>query len=121
MSPVGKTKDAGWQIGVSRTVGAPAADVWELLVSERGTAIWLGAGARLGDPGDRFEAADGTTGEIRSLRPLDRVRLTWRPPDWDHDSTVQVAIADKGDRTGITPAAPASPRSPPPAGSRAAQ
>jgi uncharacterized protein YndB with AHSA1/START domain len=46
--PIGKTKDAGWQIGVSRTLAHPADKVWELLTSERGTAVWLGPGAGLG-------------------------------------------------------------------------
>ncbi|HEX8803918.1 MAG TPA: SRPBCC domain-containing protein [Acidimicrobiales bacterium] len=39
-----------------------------------------------------YRTTDGTTGEVRSLRPGDRIRLTWRPPSWDHDSTVQVAL-----------------------------
>lgn len=33
MSPVGKTKDAGWEIGVSRTVPHPIEHVWEMLVT----------------------------------------------------------------------------------------
>jgi len=101
-SPVGRTKDAGWQIGVSRTVAAPAAKVWELLASERGQAIWLGAGASLSTTaGEPYETADGTVGEVRSFRPLDRMRLTWRPTGWDHETIVQVAIRGDGDKTMI--------------------
>ena len=33
--------------------------------------------------------------------PLDRIRLTWQPPDWDHESTVQVTVVAKGERTRI--------------------
>ena len=29
---VGQTKDAGWQIGVSKTVHRSAADVWDFLL-----------------------------------------------------------------------------------------
>ena len=100
--PVGKTKDAGWQIGVSITVHRPAPVVWDWLVSHEGLETWLGDGVELaGTKGEPYEATDGLRGELRSYRPLDRIRLTWRPRDWDHDSTVQIALDDKGDRTRI--------------------
>jgi uncharacterized protein YndB with AHSA1/START domain len=97
--PAGKTKTAGWEIGVSRTVDHPSEAVWRLLTSKRGTAIWLGAGATVStEKGAPYETADGTIGEIRSFRPLDRIRLTWQPPGGD-ESTVQVAISDRGSKT----------------------
>lgn len=91
---VGQTKDVGFEIGVSRTVPHPIEQVWEFLVSERGTAVWLGPGARLGtERGTRYTTEDGTTGELRGFRPGDRVRLTCRPAGWTHDTTVQVVVA----------------------------
>ncbi|MEV0086315.1 SRPBCC domain-containing protein [Saccharopolyspora sp. NPDC050642] len=95
---IGQTKDVGFQIGVSKTVPHPPEAVWRFLTGPAGIALWLGAGATL-EKGATYRTADGTTGEIRSHRELDRVRLTWRPADWDHDTTVQVAIVGKGDRT----------------------
>ena len=101
--PVGKTKDAGWEIGVSRTFPVAADRVWEVLTSAEGTDLWLGSGVTWpADAGEPFELADGTVGEVRSFRPLDRIRLTWQPPDWDHESTVQVAIREVGAKTRIT-------------------
>ena len=102
-SRVGQTKDAGWEIGVSRTVPFPIEEVWDFLTSAAGSAVWLGAGVqRLDEPGTAYETAAGTSGEIRSFRPRDRVRLTWRPVDWDHDSTVQfTVVAAAGDRTRV--------------------
>jgi uncharacterized protein YndB with AHSA1/START domain len=100
--PVGKTKDAGWQIGVSRTVDVSVEDVWNLLGSDRGTRIWLGSGAKLPErPGQTYETADGTRGELRSRRERDRIRLTWQPQDWDHDTTIQITLEPKGERTVI--------------------
>jgi len=100
--PVGKTKDAGWQIGVSITVPRPATEVWDWLVSPEGIATWLGPGVEFaGEKGEPYESEDGTRGELRSFRPLDRIRLTWQPADWPHESTVQIAVDDKGDRTRI--------------------
>ncbi len=91
--PTGLTKDAGWQIGLSRTVQVPLDAVWAFLVSAEGTSVWLGPGALLAEnPGVAVTADDGGRGEVRSFRPGDRVRLTWQPAGWDHDSTVQIAL-----------------------------
>ena len=100
--PVGKTKDAGWQIGVSITVPIPVGDVWDFLVSSEGLSTWLGAGVGFeGEKGESYQTNEGTRGELRGFRPLDRIRLTWQPVDLDHDTTVQIALDDKGDRTRI--------------------
>lgn len=91
--PVGLTRDAGWEVGASRTVPHALDEVWRLLASDEGLALWLGEGARL-DPvrGSRYATADGTEGEVRGYREGNRIRLTWRPPGWSHDSTLQVAV-----------------------------
>lgn len=90
---VGRTRDAQWQIGVSRTVDVPLERVWALLASPEGTALWLSEGTTISpEPGTPIRATDGSAGETRSYRPLDRIRLTWRPPDRGHESTVQVAL-----------------------------
>lgn len=100
--PVGKTKDAGWQIGVSVTVGHPVEKVWRALISPAGLALWLGEDVHFrGDKKEPYRTADGATGELRSFRPGDRIRLTWRPPGRERDTTVQIALEDKGGRTGI--------------------
>lgn len=100
MSEVGRTRDAGWEIGVSRTVDLPPEQVWEFLSAPEGTAVWLGSGVRRLEDGRPYETDDGTAGEVRSLHPGRVVRLTWRPAGWDHDSTVQVRVtAADGGRT----------------------
>jgi uncharacterized protein YndB with AHSA1/START domain len=92
--PTGRTKGAGWEIGVSRTVAFPLEKVWDFLTSAEGSAVWLGAGVqRLDQPGGAYQTSDGTSGEVRSFRPFDRVRLTWQPEDWSHDSTVQFTVS----------------------------
>lgn len=98
--PTVRTKDTGWQIGVSRTIDASLPAVWELLTSSRGLDIWLGRDAALPEEkGERYETADGIQGELRSYRPNVRIRLTWQPATRSHDSTVQVAVQDKGPKT----------------------
>lgn len=101
--PTGRTKDAGWQIGVSRTVPATPQEMWDLLTSPRGLALWLGPGAEIGtERGAPWRADDGAHGEVRSHHHGDRIRLTCRPPGWDHDTTVQVALVPaSGGRTSL--------------------
>lgn len=99
--PVGKTRDVGWQIGVSRTIPVDLDTTWEYLVSPDGLAAWLGQG--IATPlakGQRYETDGGTVGEVRSLRERDRIRVTWRPVDRPDDATVQLAVAPA--RTGCT-------------------
>lgn len=87
----GFTKDAGWQLGVRRTVALPPAAVWDFLLGE-GLPLWLGC-AELGRrKGDAYLTDDGVRGELRSRTDGLRVRLTWQPPVWAHDSTLQVTV-----------------------------
>ncbi len=80
MSPTGLTQDAGWQIGVSRTFPVPVEQAWDVLVDGPGLPLWLGPGATIPDEvGHAYRTDDGAEGELRSLRPVDRLRLTWQP------------------------------------------
>jgi uncharacterized protein YndB with AHSA1/START domain len=94
---VGRTRDAGWEIGVSKTIDRPAEVVWTFVTSPAGIAIWLGEGVIvLPERGAGYETTAGVHGETRSLRELDRVRLTWQPPGWTHDTTLQLTVRSAG-------------------------
>jgi uncharacterized protein YndB with AHSA1/START domain len=89
----GHTRDAGWQIGVSKTVDHSVADAWSFITSPAGIAIWLGDGVTaLPSRGEGYEATDGVRGETRGFRERDRVRLTWRPPDWARETTPPLTV-----------------------------
>jgi uncharacterized protein YndB with AHSA1/START domain len=95
----GRTRDAGWQIGVSKTVDHSVDDLWSFLVSAEGTAIWLGEGVTVRpEPGSPYETTAGVRGETRSFSGAPperrRVRLTWQPPDWSHDTTIQLSVTE---------------------------
>ncbi|MFI5486738.1 SRPBCC domain-containing protein [Micromonospora echinaurantiaca] len=95
---VGRTRDAGWQIGVSKTIDRPVEDVWAFVTSPEGIALWLGDGVTvLSERGAGYQTAAGVRGETRSFRELDRVRLTWQPADWTHDTTLQLAVTSAGE------------------------
>ncbi|HKX16243.1 MAG TPA: SRPBCC domain-containing protein [Propionibacteriaceae bacterium] len=101
-SEVGHTRDAGWEIGVSKTVDRPVDEVWDFITSPEGVAIWLGEGVTLSsERGAGYETKAGVHGETRSFRELDRVRLTWQPPGWSHDTTLQLTVRSAGEGRAI--------------------
>jgi hypothetical protein len=100
VKPVGYTMDAGWQLGVRTTVPATRQEVWDYLLGE-GLPVWLGCTELGCEPGDVYRTEDGTRGELRSLRPGDRVRLTRRPAGADHEAILQIALADAKSGTTI--------------------
>lgn len=89
--PTGLTQDAGWEIGVSKTLPLPVSAVWDFIASPEGVALWLGRGAQLPtEKGESYETGHGIAGELRSYRPGDRVRLTYGT------TTLQVAVSAAG-------------------------
>ncbi|PIM73941.1 activator of Hsp90 ATPase 1 family protein [Streptomyces sp. JV178] len=95
MAATGLTQDAGWEIGVSRTLPQPPAAVWEFISGPEGLALWLGAGARLTpERGAPYTTDAGIGGEVRGYRPGERIRVTYG------DTTVQATVsAAAGGRT----------------------
>lgn len=97
---VGETADAGFQVGVQRTVAAAATEAWELIVSH--PELWLGEGASVVfAEGERYEVApangtSGATGEIRVVKPGERLRTTWQPDGWAAPATVQLTLSESG-------------------------
>jgi uncharacterized protein YndB with AHSA1/START domain len=103
MSPTGLTRDAGWEIGVSRTFPVPLDQAWDVLVDGPGLALWLGPGATVpGEVGAPYRTDDGTEGELRSLRPGDRLRLTWQPEGREgRPTTVQLVVVPAATGTSV--------------------
>jgi uncharacterized protein YndB with AHSA1/START domain len=82
---------------VSKTIDRPAETVWSFITSPAGIAIWLGEGVTVvPERGAGYETRAGVQGETRGFRERDRIRLTWQPPDWTHDTTLQLAVRSAG-------------------------
>ncbi len=96
----GKTKDAGWEVGVRQTVAASSDAVWEFLLGD-GLPVWLGDGSLPRVKGESYRTADGVAGEVRAYTENAKVRLTWRPDDWPHDTVLQVSVKEAADGTTI--------------------
>ncbi|GGA14147.1 hypothetical protein GCM10008018_68850 [Paenibacillus marchantiophytorum] len=90
---VGQTAEAGFQIGVRRTLPLYQEEAWELLISPSGRKFWLGEVADLSfTKGQAYQTVDGCSGEIRVVKPLEQLRLTWQPAAWEHASTLQIRL-----------------------------
>lgn len=83
----GRTQDAGWQIGVSRSLPHPVEQVWQTIVTRPG--LWLGGGADL--PGEDHATtvqvtvrptATGTTVRFHQERMQDASERARRRAHW---------------------------------------
>ncbi|CAH2717615.1 hypothetical protein BACCIP111895_04831 [Neobacillus rhizosphaerae] len=92
---IGQTKSVGFQVGVRRTFPISQEKAWELITSEEGFNLWLGESTSIIlHPGQKYITKTGS-GEIRVVKPLQKIRLTWQKEDWERPSTVQVRIISK--------------------------
>ena len=92
----GKT-DGPLGVQISRTVAAPIAHAWEVLVSPIGSQALLGDGAVLGAKGEPYHCADGASGVVRSYHPLEQLRVSWHETPDSPPSIVELGLrADDG-------------------------
>lgn len=97
--PVGLTKDAGWQIGVTKVVLYPADLVWQAMIER--PDLWLGAGASLPrEKGEQWVNDVGDRGEMRSFRDDHRLRMILQPHGRSETTVLQVSVAET--RTGAS-------------------
>jgi uncharacterized protein YndB with AHSA1/START domain len=89
----GQTQSADFQIGVRKTLNFPSSDVWDLLMSPKGSQLWLGKNRLKNfDEGKKYSTSEGTTGEFRVNKPYHHIRLTWKLKDWERPSVLQVRV-----------------------------
>jgi uncharacterized protein YndB with AHSA1/START domain len=97
---VGETADTGFQVGVQRSIPATVKEAWELITSR--PELWLGEGASVTfAKGEQYEVparkdAPGVAGEIRVVKPGDRLRMTWQPEGWPAPATLQLTLSESG-------------------------
>ncbi len=94
---LGQTADAGYQVGVQRSVPVTAGRVWDVLTTQ--PELWLGPDATVVfEPGREYEVppgewGPGARGEVRVVKPGDRLRMTWQPEGWTEAATLQIALS----------------------------
>ncbi|MEE1618404.1 SRPBCC family protein [Brachybacterium sp. J153] len=99
-TPVGLTRDAGWQLGVTRTVAAPASDVWRRLLGEW-LPQWLGVESVPQMVGAPVRDGARIRGRVVGCHVGRRVRLRWTPVTLDHETVFQVTLQEAATGTTI--------------------
>lgn len=102
--PVGITAGAGVQIGVRRTLAVAREEAWQFLLSPDGLKLWLGGLPSLElKVKQKYMSVEGISGEIRSVEPYQKIRLTWQRKEWDNHSTLQLYLqSGKSGKTTIS-------------------
>lgn len=99
----GKTKDAGYQVGVRKTLDHSLEEVWNFLLSKEGLSIWLGTNQLdKWETGIEFILPDGTWGNIRVFKLYSHIRLSWKPSRWHNVSILQVRTIPKDQKTTVS-------------------
>ncbi len=103
VTPVGKTKDQGWEIGVRRTFAADAARVWETLMTQPGLGLWFGDDADFTPKkGVEFHTDTGVVGHVVSVQEDALLRLRWQPQGWVEPSTLQLRVIPTSDKATVS-------------------
>jgi uncharacterized protein YndB with AHSA1/START domain len=74
--------------------------VWAFLLG-KGLSLWLGNTRLSLEKGAPYETDDDIRGHVISYSPKARLRMTWQPGEWDHDSTLHVTAKQTPEGTVI--------------------
>ena len=77
---LGQTADAGYQIGVTKTLPISKKQAWDLLMSPAGKKLWAGRGVKT-------EKRTGRDGEF--------MRMTWESSQLKEPSVLQLRVGDR--------------------------
>jgi uncharacterized protein YndB with AHSA1/START domain len=89
----GQTVGAGFQIGVQKALPVSQKEAWRL-VTKTGRNLWLGESADVRfTKGATYTTKEGARGEVRSVVPGEKLRLTWQPRSFAKPSTVQISLS----------------------------
>lgn len=94
---VGLTKNAGWQMGVRKTMDKEFDKVWDFMFSDEGLKIWLGnVKASELEVGKEIHLDNGVFSKIVVFQPFSHMRMKWKKSDWKNTSRLQLrAIRSK--------------------------
>ncbi|EWS80307.1 hypothetical protein [Brachybacterium phenoliresistens] len=91
--PTGLTLNAGWELGVRRTVPAAPEELWQRLLSDWLPA-WLAVDSIPQMVGAPLRRGEQIRGRVVGCHVGRRVRLRWHPPQLDHETVFQVTLLE---------------------------
>jgi uncharacterized protein YndB with AHSA1/START domain len=95
---LGQTESGGLQIGVTKTLPADAATLWEYLDSRRGIAALTETEDPVPDGmvGLNITGSSGLIARTTTYEPGSHIRMQWKLPEWPSHSILQVRLTPKG-------------------------
>lgn len=100
--PIGLTKDAGFQIGVRKSLPVGVAQLWAFLLSKDGVGLWFGEITEELPFQAPFSSREGADGIITTLKENSHLRMKWKKPDWEHFSMLQIRVIPAGDKATLS-------------------
>lgn len=96
----GQNRGDSFDVGVRQSVELPKAKAWQFLVGD-GLPLWLGETELPHEQNEAYETADGVRGIVHRYAGDERVKLTWRPADWPHNSTLTLTVKETDGKTTV--------------------
>lgn len=92
----GQNQKGEYSTTATKTFPIDAKAAWKLLFSPKGLALWLNPldGLAL-KPGSVYEVAEGAYGQVRTILPGKRIRLSWQEAHWRKASFIQMHLVPR--------------------------
>ncbi len=95
----GQSLKGTYSATLTKTVPVSSQKVWRWLKSEQGIEFWLKPLSPLQlKPGEVYEVDGGIFGEVRTVKPGARIRLTWQDGEWEKHTVVQVSVYPRSEQ-----------------------
>ncbi len=89
----GRNEKGEFSTMASRTLPIGAKAAWKLLNSGEGLALWLRPMSEFSlKPKAQYEIEGGIYGEVRTMKPAVRARMTWWDEDWPKPSVLNIYL-----------------------------
>jgi hypothetical protein len=94
---VGKTQNAGWQVGIRKTFSATSDQLWNFIVSTEGMGFMVGESILA----ENIYKQDRTSKtniqyKITTMVQNSHLRMQWRQANWEEYSILQIRVYTSG-------------------------
>lgn len=92
----GQNAKGEYSVTVTKTINVSHKKLWKFLFSPIGLQCWLKPMSDFyAQKGETFEVNGGVFGEVRTIKPLNNIRLRWEDGDWPKKTVLQVHLVPR--------------------------